>query len=148
MDSQIKPPKIRMSTKPKVLLVDDDTILLRSLRRLLEQHDMVVGTVTCAREAMLELMQERYDGVICDYKMSGKNGKELLKQIREEFPGMFRIMLTGELCLGESLMVKERDKLDSVLQKPCEDQVLVGEIYEMLERRRSLGKRLLAIFNT
>lgn len=146
MSRNIKPPKHRTTMIPKILLVDDDTILLRSLKRILEENAINVTTATCASEAMLELSRERFDGVICDYKMSGLNGKDLLKKVREECPGMFRIMLTGELCMSDSLMMLERDKLDCVLQKPCDDQRLLNEINSMMERRKTFGKRLMSLF--
>jgi DNA-binding NtrC family response regulator len=136
-----------MKNFPRILLVDDDTILLRSLRRVLEDEDFQIETASCASEAMLELMKERFDGIICDYKMVGVNGKELLKKVREEYPSMFRIMLTGQLESSNSLMVLERDKLDCILQKPCDDVRLVNEINRMMECRRGLGKRLMSLFS-
>ena len=81
-------------TRPKLLLVDDEARILRSLRLLFSARYQVCAT-TDVREALAIVGRESIDVVISDQRMPQMRGAELLRQIRERDPRTMRILLTG-----------------------------------------------------
>jgi YesN/AraC family two-component response regulator len=78
----------------RVLLVDDEPVQLRGLRRILQEHwhvDVAVGAVAAASL----LAAGRYDAVITDYDMPGYDGVWLLEQVRRMYPRTQRVLISG-----------------------------------------------------
>ena len=81
----------------RVLHVDDDVSFLKTAKPILEmQGAFQVDTVLSAEEAMEKLKKEKYDVVVSDYQMPGKNGLEFLKALRTNGNSVPFIMLTGK----------------------------------------------------
>jgi DNA-binding NarL/FixJ family response regulator len=81
----------------KVLLVDDDTLVRKGLAQLLESYvdGAEVGEAPDATEALSMLEHDGYDVVVADIRLPGRDGLELLKEIRTLRPDLPVIMLTG-----------------------------------------------------
>jgi len=71
----------------KVLIVDDHALVRAGLRQLMMAGDLAltVGEAKDAVTAVQTLRSEHWDMVLLDINLPGKNGIELLKQIRQEF---------------------------------------------------------------
>ena len=71
----------------RILVVDDDTVVLNSCKRILEAEGFIVELVSSARDAMEKLEQAGiFDMMIMDVKMPEKNGVYLLEKITEKWP--------------------------------------------------------------
>ncbi|TRZ55463.1 MAG: sigma-54-dependent Fis family transcriptional regulator [Rhodocyclaceae bacterium] len=81
-------------TLPCILIVDDEVRSLEALRRTLEE-DFTVFTVLSAEEALTVLRREFVQVVLCDQRMPGMSGVEFLKQVRDEWPNVVRIIISG-----------------------------------------------------
>ncbi|WP_080504320.1 response regulator [Haloarcula amylolytica] len=81
-----------------VLHVDDEPNFLDVATEILEQQSSKLNVITAASaaEALDCLATTRVDCLISDYRMPGKDGIELLKAVREEFPDLPFILFTGE----------------------------------------------------
>jgi len=82
------------STKPTVLLIDDEPNILELMRVGLER-DYEIETAGSAEDASLLTGTRQYDVIVCDQVMPGQNGLEFLMQSAERQPGTRRILLTG-----------------------------------------------------
>lgn len=90
----------------KVLLVDDEPAILRTLRRYLLKHGHVVECVSTAVAAMQAVDADPPDVVISDFRMpGGMNGVELLGYVAKNHPSVRRVLLTGyaDLARDESV---------------------------------------------
>ncbi len=77
-----------------ILLVDDEAPLLEAFSAALsEQFDCTTATST--REAEFILRKKEFKVVIADHLMPGGNGMSFLVRVREEYPLMQRILVTG-----------------------------------------------------
>jgi len=70
----------------KVLVVDDDRVVLRSCKIVLEAEGCDVTLVSSAKEAIEQLGTRYYDLLVMDVKMPEKDGMYLLDAIREKWP--------------------------------------------------------------
>ena len=83
-------------SKPRILVVDDEKELLRSIERILKREDMDVTTATCAEEALLGMQQSAPpDLIISDLMMPGIGGLEMLKLVSRKQPDVPVILITA-----------------------------------------------------
>ncbi|MGA9116658.1 MAG: response regulator [Bacteroidota bacterium] len=79
----------------KILVVDDEENVCRSVRRILNRQGYAVTDVQSADEAVKEIKQSAFDLVITDLMMPNTSGMELLQIIREHYPELDVVMITG-----------------------------------------------------
>ena len=81
----------------RVFLVDDHFVVCEGLRRMLEQEDMlsVVGDAESGEEALERVGDAEADVVLLDARMTGMDGIETLKKLKESHPQLKVIMLTS-----------------------------------------------------
>jgi two-component system, NtrC family, sensor kinase len=85
----------------RVLVVDDEPLILRMMMHALRDHD-VVG-VTSAADALVQCTTRRFDVVLCDLMMPGMTGMQLYERLRETNPGMESqvVFMTGGTLLPD-----------------------------------------------
>ncbi|MEN8159063.1 MAG: sigma-54 dependent transcriptional regulator [Myxococcota bacterium] len=79
----------------QVLVVDDHELYRKAVERILVRAGYQVFTARDANEAMQRVTREPLDLVLCDVKMPGISGLELIRQIREHEPDLPCIVITG-----------------------------------------------------
>ncbi|NDV27829.1 response regulator [Desulfovibrio sp. JC010] len=79
----------------RVLLVDDEVDFSRVLARRLGRRGLNVITASGADEAVLALKEHPVDVVLLDIKMPGRDGVQLLGEIKRQYPGIAVVMLTA-----------------------------------------------------
>jgi CheY-like chemotaxis protein len=119
-------PEIKRADARKILLVDDDDILARALRRALRPHD--VRLASSAEEASMILVDPDYapDVVLCDLRLPGISGDELHRRCVEKDPALARrfVFVTGG-AFSEEQSKYLRDSGCPTLLKPVSvDDVL------------------------
>nr|WP_275976092.1 response regulator [Geothrix oryzisoli] len=120
-------------------MVDDDLLLLKSVRRVFSQHHQV-RTASSGREALAILAGLPPPAVaMVDYQMPGMSGIELLKKLREASPDTVRIMLTGQADLPTAIQAVNQGQVFRFLTKPVNVLTLQEVIVESL---RTYGQRL------
>jgi PAS domain S-box-containing protein len=89
----------------RVLHVDDDAGFLTVAKQCLEeQSQLQVDTALSAKEALKKLKHSQYDVIVSDYQMPGKNGLELLKELRQKGNDVSFILFT---CKGKEEIAVE-----------------------------------------
>jgi len=85
-----------MDTSAKrILVVDDNSLVCDSLRRMLEVDGHAVESATSGNVALEILQKERFDLIIVDYQMPGMNGDELAVAIKAVNPNQPVVMITA-----------------------------------------------------
>jgi CheY-like chemotaxis protein len=79
----------------RVLVVDDDPTILEVVSTFLESKGYSVETSVNGQQALESIEQVEFDLVISDIEMAGMNGFELLRRIRESYPKIGIILMTG-----------------------------------------------------
>jgi len=80
---------------PRILVVDDDHEFRRSLSKLLVKERFEVWTAADGFEAQTFLAEVEFDLVIADLKMPGKNGLQLLREIKSKAPRTEVLIITA-----------------------------------------------------
>jgi DNA-binding NtrC family response regulator len=83
------------SAKHTVLVVDDEPIVCHSVRRILTKESCTVEEAFDVDSALLKMRINKYDLVILDLKMPKRNGMEVLRSIKSQWPQLPVIMVTG-----------------------------------------------------
>ena len=117
-----------------ILLVDDDTLLRRSLAFNLEQAGYQVSTAASAEDALAYLQRARPDLVLLDVGLPGMDGLQALRQMRQtsELPVIFLTARRRDLdeILGLELGA------DDYITKPFDPDVLLARVRAVLRRSR------------
>ncbi|NMM38101.1 MAG: sigma-54-dependent Fis family transcriptional regulator [Glaciimonas sp.] len=79
---------------PNVLVVDDETGSQDAIRRTLEE-DFNVSTAGSADEARTSMERNEPAVILCDQRMPGTSGVQFLKEVRERWPNVVRIIISG-----------------------------------------------------
>lgn len=106
-----------MSVKPRVLLVDDEERILRSLGLLLRMQYQVFAT-SDGYEALDILKREKIHVLISDQRMPIMSGSELLRQARDIAPDTIRILLTGYADADAALASVNEGEIFRYITKP------------------------------
>ncbi len=121
-----------MNTTTRILFVDDEPRVLqaleRHLRRLRPTWRMVF--VTSAKSALNALAHQDIDVIVSDLQMPDMNGAQLLAAVKEQFPSIKRVLLSGD---NQNSNRQEAEKFAQVsLHKPCLGQALVIELEKLM----------------
>jgi len=122
------------SSRPRILLVDDEADYLDSLCQRLELRGMPALKASSGPEALATLVDKDVDVVVLDVRMPGMDGIETLRRIKEAHPRIEVVMLTGHADL-ESSLEGMRFGFYDYLTKPVHIETLVSKIDEAYERR-------------
>lgn len=128
----------------KILLVDDEEDFVRTLSERLSLRDLQSQAVFSGEEAMRCVGDAIPDIIVLDLKMPGINGMEVLRRVKQHFPEIQVIILTGH---GNDLDETEARQLGAFdyLRKPVEIELLVERIRAAcLEKRKDASMSAVA----
>jgi two-component system, NtrC family, response regulator GlrR len=114
-----------------IVVVEDDPYIVGVLDVFLGEKN-VVQTFESAEDALASTARFRNVGVyIIDYKLPGKDGIELFKELRDQFPAAKFILITGEMSID--MVEKTRQLgLDALMLKPFDARILEDNISGLL----------------
>ncbi len=117
----------------RILVVDDEAIVRTIYSSFLEEK-YTCDTASSCDEALAMLANNTYALVMSDIQMPGRNGVELLREIRSRYPDTAMIMVSG---IDRPQRIRDALHIGAVdyLTKPCELDVLGFSVDRALERR-------------
>ncbi|MFH0898061.1 MAG: response regulator, partial [bacterium] len=116
-----------MEKKPVVLIVDDEEIILKTLKEVLEDEGYSVQTVAQASQTLDHIGKLIPDIVLLDIFMPKTNGLDLLTQIKKEYPGQKVIMISGYGNIPIALESIQKGALDFI-EKPLNLDDILSKI--------------------
>ena len=84
-----------MSKQTKILIIDDEDIVLKSCLRILRSEDYLIDTVYSGEDGLAKIDQEKYDLVITDLMMPGMSGMDVLRTVKERKLDLTVVIFTG-----------------------------------------------------
>lgn len=119
----------------KILLVDDSPNILKALLRTLRPEGYATFTAGSAREAMDVLETESIDLIVTDENMPGLSGTDLLRVMKNRYPSVIRIMVTGASDIEVAKEAINRGEIYRFFTKPWDDFELLISIRYALQQK-------------
>lgn len=132
----------RLPEQARVLLVDDEENILRSLQRILRREPWELTTASSGEQALAAMAEHKYDLVISDARMPGMDGPTLLAEIRRKYPWCIRILLTGYADITSTIKAINDGQIYRYISKPWDDDELRLTIRQALAFQYSERRRL------
>jgi len=130
---------VEANRKPRVLIVDDEEMVLTSIRALLLlEGDYEVQSLSSPSEAVNFLRTETVDVAVSDFLMPGMSGIQLLAQAKQLQPEATRVLLTGHADKASAIQAINEVGLFQYLEKPWDNAQLLLVIEHAAERARLL----------
>ena len=121
----------------KILLIDDDELIRKSVCKVLELEPYNVHAVSNAETAMEYLGNEKVDIVITDIYLPRKDGFEIIEEIHSKYPVVKIIAMTGGVGHlfdpDTALDVAERTGAHCVIRKPCRGKEILEAVRELID---------------
>ena len=134
--------------RTKVLFVDDEENILKSLKRLLVDEEIEILTATSGEKG-LDLLRDTGDVglIVSDQRMPGISGADFLRQSREISPDTLRIMLTGYADINATIDAINKGGAYRYISKPWDDEEMIQIVRDAVRQCRliSENKRLSAL---
>jgi len=122
-----------------ILVVDDDRIILDSLCEFLDLQGYHPEGVVTLREAEVKLQRRVYNLVIADVNLPDGDGFQLLDNIRENYPGMVVIMITGYGTIESAVSAIKKGAYD-YLTKPIVDDELSLSVERAIKQQSLISE--------
>ncbi|MEW6288936.1 MAG: response regulator [Thermodesulfobacteriota bacterium] len=138
--------EVAMNEPLRVLIVDDEPILRQTLADILQKRGFAPASAATGRQALEELARQEFPVVLLDLRLEDMSGMEVLRRIREHWPGTQCILLTGHASQDSAIEAVNLGAYSYVM-KPCDmEQLLLtirraGEKWQMADSLRSSEAR-------
>ena len=116
-----------------VLVIEDDELIRKLCRDILEQSGHQVVEASDGEEGVRLLGQGSVDLIITDIFLPKKDGVEIIREIRREFPNLKIIAITGARGRFNRLPAAQNLGAHRILVKPFSVQEILGSVSELLK---------------
>lgn len=120
---------------PRLLLVDDEPRLLKSLSELLGSRGFALSTATRGREALRMLVEGNFDLVLLDLRLPDMSGHEIMDVINTMGIDVSVIVISGEIGIDSAIGALQRGAYD-YLRKPYSPEELTKRIDNAIVQRQ------------
>ncbi len=126
-----------------VVCVDDDPLILQvlsfQLEKIIDQKCTLLEYFTdplVALSSIDELVSEQIDiiFIIVDYQMPKMNGAQLIRAIKEKYPNLACVMLSGQANAIQVAELEQDNLLEDFVSKPWDESVLFSAIEPIIKR--------------
>jgi DNA-binding NtrC family response regulator len=126
-----------MYMRKKILVADDEGIILKIINEELINEGYEVDTASDGEEASIKIKQKKYDLVILDNKMPKKSGIEVLKEIKDNRPNIVVIMMTAFGTINNAVEAMKLGAYDYIT-KPFENNDLIYKVKQAFKVKESI----------
>lgn len=125
--------------KKKILIIDDEVNIGLLLSRFLTRNGFEVANVITGGSAFELMAAEKFDLVLCDYRLDDTDGRAILIKIKEEYPSTGVIIITGYSDIKLAVELIKLGAYDYITKPLYPDEIL-NTINKALETQRALNE--------
>lgn len=130
--------KVLEENKPRILLVDDEPVVLASLRRLLRNENYVLQYALSGQQALAMLETQQFEVILSDMTMPEMSGTQLFEKVRDVYPDGVRIISSGFDDKPIILDMLAKGYAHQYLPKPWNDKDVLSLITTALDVQKNL----------
>lgn len=108
----------------KVLLIEDNEMVLRALHTAFDYSGCIVTSVSTAEEGLIEIDREIFDLIVCDYQLPGKNGAQFFADAGPNTQHAVKILMSA-YGFSDFPYDAEKAGIDAFFEKPFSLQELI-----------------------
>jgi len=122
--------------KKKVLVIDDEQIILDSVKKIRGAEDFEVDPAISSREGLERAMNRDYDLVLTDIRMPEIGGMRILRDIKRSKPAIPVVIFTGYATVQSAVQAMKLGASDYI-EKPFTPDMLLTTVKKVLEKAAS-----------
>jgi DNA-binding NtrC family response regulator len=123
----------------KILVVDDEGIILKSCQRVLEADGFEVVPVPSAQEALMALEREEFVLLLIDVKMPEHNGMYLMDEVKKQWADMPMIVMSG-YDTADTIEEAAKRGAATFIPKPFTPDELIEAVRQVIKKEERHGK--------
>ena len=125
----------------KILVVDDESTICDSVKKILSRKGFAVENSLSADEALEKMKTNKYDILITDLMMPKTSGIELIELVKKHYPEIDVLVITGYASIESAVQATKLGALDYI-QKPFTPDELNDRIQKAVEFRKNKQDRI------
>jgi len=134
-----------MTMAERMLIIDDETIVLESCRRVFSEQGFDVSVTASPREGLQLAKDSRFDVILCDWQMPGFDGMDVVEQLDRISPESTVVMISGYPSVGRATEALKRGAMDYV-SKPFTPDEILETVRRAVRRKISEEKKTIGRF--
>jgi DNA-binding NtrC family response regulator len=123
----------------KMLVIDDEDIVLESCRRIFSTTGFQVTCTTSPPEGLRLIADSSFDVILCDWKMPGFDGMDVLEELERRSPDSAVVMISGYPTPARQTEALKRGAMDYVA-KPFTPGEIVEAVRKAIRRKANKEK--------
>ncbi|MDA8402597.1 MAG: formate/nitrite family transporter [Desulfobacteraceae bacterium] len=128
-----------------MLIIDDDEIVLNSCRKIFSSEGFHVVITASPEEGLRLASSSAYDVILCDWKMPGFDGLDVVEELNRRSPESVVVMISGFPSVGRATEAMKRGAMD-YLPKPFTPEEIMDTVKRAVQRKMTGEKQALGKF--
>jgi len=129
----------------KMLIIDDEEIVLKSCRKIFEAEAFDVETTNSPADGLKLASEKSFDVILCDWMMPGFDGMDVVEELDKRTPKSAVVMISGYPTVGRATEALKRGAMD-YLSKPFRPEEIVEIVKKALRRKVTEEKKVIGRF--
>ena len=129
----------------KMLVIDDDSMVLSSCLRIFEAEGYYVATTTSPEEGLSLVLDTYFDAILCDWMMPGLDGMDVITRLDQTSPGSAVVMISGYPSIERATEAMKRGAMDYVA-KPFTPDEIIKAVNEAMQRKEDEETKIIERF--
>jgi formate/nitrite transporter len=131
----------------KMLIIDDEEIVLKSCRKIFEAEGFEVVTTANPQEGLKLVSEKSFDVILCDWMMPGFDGLDVVEEIDKRSPNSTVVMISGYPSVGRATEAMKRGAMDYVA-KPFRPEEIIEVVKKAVRRKVTEEKKAIGRFES
>ncbi len=131
----------------KMLVIDDEEIVLKSCRKIFEAEGFAVVTTANPQEGLKLVSGSTFDVILVDWMMPGFDGMDVVEEIDKRSPNSAVVMISGYPSVGRATEAMKRGAMDYV-SKPFRPEEIVEVVKKAVRRKVTEEKKAIGRFES
>ena len=128
----------------KMLVIDDEEVVLKGCRKIFTSEGFEVVTTTDPQEGLKLASDSSFDVILCDWKMPGFDGMDVVEEIDRRSPDSTVVMISGYPTVGRATEAMKRGAMDYVAKPFTPEEIIEAvkkaERHKVTEEKKALGR--------
>jgi formate/nitrite transporter len=129
----------------KMLIIDDDVLVIDSCRKIFSEKGFEIVSTTSPQEGLDLVLESKFDVILCDWKMPGFDGIDVIQELDKRSPDSVVIMISGYPNINRATEAMKRGAMDYVT-KPFTPEEITDSVNRAMKRKVEEEKKTFGKF--